>query len=405
MDERAQEQRELVEGQREAGSESTDSAREAPRSDRGEAPAAETDDADVSASPDEQSGSARLAANAEAPSQVAGPPQSTRSSLPGESRAGPAAGSASFAQSVQAATNPEPVAPAIVRAFEQPQAQSRSVSNRALAAGAASQARVSYETRGAAGAQPTSAHELANILALADEGSPIDVRALGSGAEGALDLESQLLDGSPAAAKTANAQQAPAGTAQAAGAAVAATSTNGGVTTASAMPELAQPNTAALDRAAAVLEQVRVHLRPGVREATLQLEPESLGRVRIDVRVHDGQMSAELRVERPEALAALEKHMPELRATLAESGFEGGSVDIGLGLERDTDAQRDASDRTRGHGAAGTTTTHRRRTPCVHYASAWPNALPNAASIRTPETTGASDGNPRHSKQRPDLRQ
>ena len=103
------------------------------------------------------------------------------------------------------------------------------------------------------------------------------------------------------------------------------------------------------ERAAAVLDQVKIHLRPGVRTATLQLEPESLGRLRIDVRVHDGQLTAELRVERPEALAALEKHVPELRAALASSGFEGDRVDVQLGFERDREPAADGDAPHSGH--------------------------------------------------------
>ncbi len=101
-----------------------------------------------------------------------------------------------------------------------------------------------------------------------------------------------------------------------------------------------------VERAAAILDQVRVHLRPGTREATLSLEPESLGRLRVRVQVHDGKLTAELRVERPEAFAALEKHMPELRAAFADSGIETERLEVMLGFEHgDTSAEREGAPR------------------------------------------------------------
>lgn len=103
-----------------------------------------------------------------------------------------------------------------------------------------------------------------------------------------------------------------------------------------------------VERAAAILDQVRVHLRPGMREATLSLEPESLGRLRVRVQVHEGKLTAELRVERPEAFAALEKHIPELRAALADSGIETERLEVKLGLEHgDTSAEREGAPRQR----------------------------------------------------------
>ena len=84
--------------------------------------------------------------------------------------------------------------------------------------------------------------------------------------------------------------------------------------------------------AASVLRQVRFHLQPGQREASLHLEPAWLGRVSIRLAVRDGRARAELRAERPEALQALERHLPELRAALLERGFGETGLELELGL-------------------------------------------------------------------------
>lgn len=85
------------------------------------------------------------------------------------------------------------------------------------------------------------------------------------------------------------------------------------------------------DVAADILRQVRMNLSGDLREATLQLTPEHLGRVSIRLRIEDGTMRAELRAQTPEALAALERHAPELRAALgAQAGAE-RAVDLRFG--------------------------------------------------------------------------
>lgn len=62
-------------------------------------------------------------------------------------------------------------------------------------------------------------------------------------------------------------------------------------------------------------------------------------------------MNAVLRAERAETLAVLQQHLPELRAMLAQSGFE--SVDIDLGLAGHDDAGGDFGDqRASGDGGA-----------------------------------------------------
>lgn len=84
------------------------------------------------------------------------------------------------------------------------------------------------------------------------------------------------------------------------------------------------------EQAAEILRQVRVGLSPDLREANIQLAPESLGRVSIQLRIEDGVLHAEVRAQTPEALRALERHAPELRAALAQNGVEARSLEFQL---------------------------------------------------------------------------
>jgi flagellar hook-length control protein FliK len=73
---------------------------------------------------------------------------------------------------------------------------------------------------------------------------------------------------------------------------------------------------------------VRVVLRPGMRHADVQLNPAELGRVSIRLALKGARVDAVARVESIEALAALERHLPELRAAFAERGIELGELDL-----------------------------------------------------------------------------
>lgn len=74
-------------------------------------------------------------------------------------------------------------------------------------------------------------------------------------------------------------------------------------------------------RSSQILKQLRMHLHPGLRSATIQLAPAHLGRLSIRVRVEGGEVHATVRAESEEALAVLQKHVPELEAAFADQGF------------------------------------------------------------------------------------
>ena len=79
---------------------------------------------------------------------------------------------------------------------------------------------------------------------------------------------------------------------------------------------------ARMAQAESILGQVRMALTPRTRTAILRLDPAELGRMRVELRVDQGKAHAHLIVERPEALAALESHLPELRALFEQQGLE-----------------------------------------------------------------------------------
>jgi len=93
------------------------------------------------------------------------------------------------------------------------------------------------------------------------------------------------------------------------------------------------------DQASEVLRQVRLQLFPEARTATVYLKPAELGRVSIQLMVEGEQVQAIIRAESPEALTALEQHMPELQASLADRGFADADLDLALGFERDDNEQ------------------------------------------------------------------
>ena len=101
-----------------------------------------------------------------------------------------------------------------------------------------------------------------------------------------------------------------------------------------------------LQRAEAILEQVRVRIQSGEREATINLNPADMGRVRLRVRVSEGAVQASIAAESAETLAVLEAHAPELRAWLGRDGAE--SVEVHLELM--TSAEADEHSRFDRHG-------------------------------------------------------
>jgi len=88
------------------------------------------------------------------------------------------------------------------------------------------------------------------------------------------------------------------------------------------------------ERAGEILRQMRVQFSPELRTATIQLSPPELGRVSIRIRVEGGELHALVRAEKRETLDALQRHVPELKATLEQLGIQARQFDLQLGFEQ-----------------------------------------------------------------------
>ncbi|MDR0548577.1 MAG: flagellar hook-length control protein FliK [Deltaproteobacteria bacterium] len=71
------------------------------------------------------------------------------------------------------------------------------------------------------------------------------------------------------------------------------------------------------------LEQKLLYsVRQGVHRLKMDLEPEALGRLDVELKVKDDKLTAHIRAETAEAYAALEKEISSLKASLLESGLD-----------------------------------------------------------------------------------
>jgi flagellar hook-length control protein FliK len=114
----------------------------------------------------------------------------------------------------------------------------------------------------------------------------------------------------------------------------------------------APPPPADSERAGEILRQMRVQLSPELRTATIQLSPPELGRISIRMRVERGELRAHVRAERPETLQALERHVPELKATLESLGIQAREIDLQLGFEQQGTRQQPSEPRANGASGA-----------------------------------------------------
>ncbi|MBI5364257.1 MAG: flagellar hook-length control protein FliK [Planctomycetes bacterium] len=107
-------------------------------------------------------------------------------------------------------------------------------------------------------------------------------------------------------------------------------------------------------RASEVLRQVRVAITPELKHAVIHLHPAELGRISIRLTVEDEGLVARVRAEKREAIDALEKHLPELRAALSRQGIQTQQFHLALGFQ---------DERKPGDARAGRSPHARGRTP------------------------------------------
>jgi flagellar hook-length control protein FliK len=84
-----------------------------------------------------------------------------------------------------------------------------------------------------------------------------------------------------------------------------------------------------------------------VSEMRLQLKPESLGQVTINVRMEEGSMVARIDVSQPQVRAAMEANLPQLRDALVTRGIQVDRIDI---LMASNSSSRESSNQSREKG-------------------------------------------------------
>lgn len=143
------------------------------------------------------------------------------------------------------------------------------------------------------------------------------------------------------------------------------------------------------ERADAILEQLKVVVTSGSREARIQLRPADLGFIEMKIKAggKDG-VQARIAVERPETLAVLEAHLPELRAWLARDAEGPVEIDLSL-LDPEADAGQPEAGETAGEGGGATARRQGEASPSGdqrHPAAA--RAALTRALAHTPTTDG-----------------
>ena len=122
------------------------------------------------------------------------------------------------------------------------------------------------------------------------------------------------------------------GAAQGAGSPTVELASKGAAETSAPEAGAERAQAARLKLAERILDQIRLRIRPELGQATVQLEPRELGKVRIDLSLRDGTLRADLQVEHPETLATLETHLPELRSLIENAGLDAHDLELFLGL-------------------------------------------------------------------------
>ena len=82
------------------------------------------------------------------------------------------------------------------------------------------------------------------------------------------------------------------------------------------------------DIAAQIIEQVKLHIRPENTRMEIQLNPEQLGRVELEISSRNGELSARLNVQNDQVKEAVESQMQVLRDTLEAQGLKVENIEV-----------------------------------------------------------------------------
>lgn len=140
--------------------------------------------------------------------------------------------------------------------------------------------------------------------------------------------------------------------------AVSAPAPRADVTVADVAELPSQPTPAAeatpTQQVAEALREVR-RLADGSHRLSLQLHPEELGAVQLEIAIRDGQLHVRAVAETDAARLALEQNLPELRSDLRDAGVRAGSLEVGpdaSGRDRSDSPTRDSRTQARGESVA-----------------------------------------------------
>ncbi len=138
--------------------------------------------------------------------------------------------------------------------------------------------------------------------------------------------QTPAVKGQPEQAKPATAQPAPAATllnnvtTDSASAVATAKETASGANGLANAPAVQQ-----------IVESVKLLSQRGNTEMRLQLRPESLGQVLVQVRVADGNVTVRMLAETSQAQSLLQEHLPQLKSAFANQGVQVNTVNIDMG--------------------------------------------------------------------------
>ena len=82
------------------------------------------------------------------------------------------------------------------------------------------------------------------------------------------------------------------------------------------------------DIASQIIEQVKIHIRPDNTRMELQLNPEQLGKVELEISSKNGELSAKLNVQNDQVKEAVESQMQVLRETLEAQGLKVENIEV-----------------------------------------------------------------------------
>ena len=77
-----------------------------------------------------------------------------------------------------------------------------------------------------------------------------------------------------------------------------------------------------------ILDYMKIQLKPGMEQLEMQLHPESLGTVHIQITSKAGEITAQFHVQNESVKAALESQISELKENLRDQGVKVEAVEV-----------------------------------------------------------------------------